>query len=220
MPSRLDTVKIIPHPTAMDDTPHHHGNLREALIVAGTQLLNEGGIAGLTLRRAAARAGVSHAAPAHHFAGLPGLLTAIATRAFQQFCTTLKTTRDASPPDPMSRLIGTTAGYLAFAQDHVGLFHLMFLSTEVDRSDPDLAKAAAYAYQLLRDACLPFSATGAPDETLEIAVWSMVHGYALLEFTRPPQHRRPIAHTPEFAALLSRLLDGHAKPLAPTPDLR
>ena len=57
---------------------HHHGNLREALITAGVGLLNEGGLSALTLRKCAARAGVSHAAPAYHFKGLNGLLTAIA----------------------------------------------------------------------------------------------------------------------------------------------
>ena len=65
--------------------PHHHGNLRSALIDSGLALLANEGLAGLTLRRAAAAAGVSHAAPAHHFDGLPGLLTAIAARAFQLF---------------------------------------------------------------------------------------------------------------------------------------
>ena len=58
-------------------TAHHHGDLRQALVAAGIELLDEGGLAALTLRRCAARAGVSHAAPAHHFKGLRGLLTAI-----------------------------------------------------------------------------------------------------------------------------------------------
>jgi AcrR family transcriptional regulator len=66
----------------MSDKPHHHGNLREALINAGLLLLKEDGLDGLTLRRAAARAGVSHAAPAHHFSGKQGLVAAIAARGF------------------------------------------------------------------------------------------------------------------------------------------
>ncbi len=65
------------------EKPHHHGNLREALIVAGIEILKEGGLPALTLRACAARAGVSHAAPAHHFDGLPGLVTAIAANSGQ-----------------------------------------------------------------------------------------------------------------------------------------
>ncbi|WP_141215717.1 TetR/AcrR family transcriptional regulator, partial [Hahella sp. CCB-MM4] len=76
------------------DTP----STRDALIEAGLSLLIEGGPEGLTLRRAAARAGVSHAAPAHHFNGLPGLQTAIATRAFALFTVTMISHRDAAEP--------------------------------------------------------------------------------------------------------------------------
>ena len=65
--------------------PHHHGNLRNALIEAGIDLLKEGGLPNLTLRKCAALAGVSHAAPAHHFDGLDGLRQAIASEGFSRF---------------------------------------------------------------------------------------------------------------------------------------
>ena len=65
--------------------PHHHGDLRRALIDAGLALLTEGGTSALTLRGCAARAGVSHAAPAHHFDGLDGLRVAIAEEGFDRF---------------------------------------------------------------------------------------------------------------------------------------
>ena len=74
--------------------------LRDVLIEAGIALLNEGGMAALTLRRAAARAGVSHAAPAYHFDGLPGLLTAIAARAFADFSNRMQAARDLAGSDP------------------------------------------------------------------------------------------------------------------------
>lgn len=199
----------------MDQIAHHHGNLREALIVAGMDLLTEGGIAGLTLRRAAARAGVSHAAPAHHFGGLPGLLTAIATRAFQQFCFAMLAA--SATTDPLAHLQGICQGYLGFAARHAGLFHLMFVSAEVDRSDPDLRAASARAYQILHDACQPFAPASAAAGTLEVAVWSLVHGYALLGFNQPIAPSGPIAAVPAFADLLTRLV---ANPLAPAATLR
>ena len=65
--------------------PHHHGNLREALIIAGLELMEEGGPDALTLRKCAKRAGVSHAAPAHHFNGLTGLKAAIVARGHRLF---------------------------------------------------------------------------------------------------------------------------------------
>ena len=54
--------------------PYHHGQLREALVASGRTLLAERGIRGFTLRECARRAGVSHAAPAHHFASLLSLI--------------------------------------------------------------------------------------------------------------------------------------------------
>ena len=183
-------------------------SLRDTLIASGLSLLEEGGIQGLTLRRAAARAGVSHAAPAHHFAGLPGLLTAMAARAFALFHQAMEVQIAAAPDTARARLQATCQGYLDFAAQHAGLFHLMFVSSEVNRADPEILPHSARAYELLREACLPFSATQSPDVTLEIAVWSMVHGYATLGFQGPIDRNRPIPQTPDFDLCLRLLLDG------------
>ena len=180
------------------------GPLRDALIEAGIALLNEGGPEGLTLRRAAARAGVSHAAPAHHFPGLAGLQTAIATRAFALFSDAMERRQRAAPDRPFDRLLAICDGYLDFASLHGGLFHLMFNTPDIDRCDPDLMAQSARAYGILRDACLPF-AGGQPDPVLEAAVWSTVHGYAALSLDKP-RAQAGGDQPPPFAAVLKRLL--------------
>ncbi len=198
-------------------------SLRDVLIEAGIALLEEGGMQALTLRQTAARAGVSHAAPAHHFDGLPGLLTAMAAHAFKLFADAIHSGREAGGTDPLQRLLGTTEGYLTFASQHAGLFHLMFISPQVNRADPVLGPHATRAYQILREACQPFG-DGTPDETLELAVWSMVHGYAMLGFTADDPQRRPFHRRPTFAELLAELLAGRQipviNPLAPASDTR
>jgi len=191
-------------------------SLRDTLITSGLALLEEGGSQGLTLRKAAARAGVSHAAPAHHFAGLPGLLTAMAGRAFALFHQAMEAQIAAAPDTPRARLEATCQGYLDFAAQHAGLFHLMFVSPEVNRADPELVPHSGRAYQLLREACLPFSATASPDVTLEIAVWSMVHGFATLGFRGGIDRARPIPEPPDFNACLRRLVMPDAIPTAAT----
>src|SRR5947207_1746268 len=50
-----------------EDMPYHHGALRDALLQAAERVLERDGLAGLTLRAVAREAGVSHAAPTHHF---------------------------------------------------------------------------------------------------------------------------------------------------------
>jgi AcrR family transcriptional regulator len=184
--------------------PHHHGNLRSALIEAALEILQDDGAEGLTLRRVAARAGVSHAAPAHHFAGLHGLLTAIAARAFALFTEAMETARDSAGPAPFDRLAGVCEGYLAFARTSAGLFRVMFNTPGLHRDDPDLARHSQAAYQVLRDACTPFA--GERPEELELAVWSMVHGYAALGFAEPQEPGQPFGTPPPFRPLLARLI--------------
>jgi AcrR family transcriptional regulator len=80
----LNTVKLNLNTVKMpsDPKPYHHGDLRQALIDATEQILTERGMEGFSMREAARRAGVSPAAPAHHFGDARGLLTAVAIGAF------------------------------------------------------------------------------------------------------------------------------------------
>lgn len=159
---------------------HHHGDLREALIKAGLDILSSGGLPALTLRACAAKAGVSHAAPAHHFKGLPGLLAAIADRGFLLFTQTMIAEREASKNDAFARLKGICRGYLKFAAQNPALFRLVF-SDEVDfELDSDLKAHSFDAYRVLSETCAPFANTKNVSKRLEITVWSLVHGYANL----------------------------------------
>src|SRR3982751_4304190 len=67
------------------ETPYHHGALRDALLEAAERVLERDGLPGLTLRAVAREAGVSHAAPTHHFGDLTGLLSELAAIGFRQF---------------------------------------------------------------------------------------------------------------------------------------
>ena len=71
-------------------TPYHHGDLRNALLDAADELLQEQGLQGFTLRACARRAGVSHMAPKHHFNDVRGLLRAVAERGFARLVALLK----------------------------------------------------------------------------------------------------------------------------------
>ena len=107
-------------------SPQKRGDLKARLVQAGRDILDEDGSDALTLRACAARAGVSHAAPAHHFNGLPGLVAAIVTTGFRQFAATMIEVRDRAPATPRDRLIGICRGYMRFAEENPGLFTLMF----------------------------------------------------------------------------------------------
>lgn len=162
--------------------------LPRALVRAGLALLDEEGPEGLTLRRIASRAGVSHAAPAHHFGGLPGLKTAIAVNGFQQFLEALSDSRDSLPADasPFQRLLAVNMAYIDFANRHNALFRLMF--DQLPAQDPELRRIALGSYVVLRDMCAPFAADHDDVVPVETAVWALTHGFAALNLNQafPP----------------------------------
>jgi AcrR family transcriptional regulator len=132
--------------------PYHHGELREALVTAGRKLLEERGLRGFTLRECARRAGVSHAAPAHHFASIDDLLAEIAARGHHDLVAAMSAEARRSDGSPAARLVGLGVGYMAFAAANPVLFQLMF-SREANRFEtPGLAQASQAAYHLQREA--------------------------------------------------------------------
>jgi AcrR family transcriptional regulator len=164
---------------------YHHGDLRKALVEAGIAILREAGPEGLTLRGAAARAGVSHAAPAHHFGSLQGLQTAIATAGFERFHAALALAIEAALPSPLERLRAAGRAYAAFAIENPALIRLMFSGPLLDWSQTALCEAADRAYAQLSEIVRPAAAhLGVTSEEgrreLELMVWSSIHGYATL----------------------------------------
>ena len=134
---------------------YHHGDLRSALLDAAADVLAERGVAGLTLRECARRAGVSHAAPAHHFGSVSGLFTALATRGFAALVDTLARARAAARSDSAGRsdsksldadLAAIMRAYVDFARAEPERFRLMFRTDLLDQTDPDFDAAARGTY--------------------------------------------------------------------------
>ena len=125
---------------------YHHGDLRQALIDTGLDMLEEQGLEGLTLRKLAARVGVSHAAPEHHFPTLRHLLTAFAVEGFRLFAASMREAMVAAPGDPAEQLRAASRGYLNFARARPHLFRLMFTANRLDWDDPTIGPPANAAH--------------------------------------------------------------------------
>jgi len=164
---------------------YHHGALREALIEATEALLTERGADGFSLREVARRAGVSPAAPAHHFGDAAGLLTAVATLGFEGLTQALKAGDERGGHSVHARLREQGLEYVAFALRHPGRFRLMFRGG-VLRPDAMLDAHGHAAFQVLEQGVR--RAFGLADDqpasaaasTAVLALWSVVHGYAHL----------------------------------------
>ncbi|MEM1365941.1 MAG: WHG domain-containing protein [Pseudomonadota bacterium] len=160
---------------------YHHGDLRAALLQAAEAELNDKNIESLSLRGVAKRAGVSHAAPAHHFGDKSGLLTALAIIGFQRL-TEAQTSRSKLTGTEDEAFVAKGHGYVAFATANPALFDLMFGSQQPDYADADLLHAANQAIAPLVES-IAHRASGSPfgggDPTHKlVAAWALVHGFA------------------------------------------
>jgi AcrR family transcriptional regulator len=158
---------------------YHHGDLRAALLRAAEDELTARGTEGFSLRGVARRVGVSHAAPAHHFADTGALLAALAAEGFRRFLATQRACEARAAADPRAQLLATGAGYIAFAAAHPALFRLMFASDRPTGDDPDLTQAACAAFDHLAARVAALGAPGtAPTRADLVAAWAMAHGLA------------------------------------------
>lgn len=161
---------------------YHHGNLHEALLAAAEKILEKEGIQALTLRAVARAVGVSHTAPQNHFDDLTALLSELAAMGFQRFSAALTAASATGGDDPRARNRAAGRAYVRFAQDHPGLFVLMYRSERLDGTRPSLRAAIDAARMALRQTAPP-SEHGASPLRLAAAGaarWSLVHGFALL----------------------------------------
>ncbi|GAA5192868.1 TetR/AcrR family transcriptional regulator [Rugosimonospora acidiphila] len=150
---------------------YHHGNLRPVLLATAAEAIEQDGPAALSLRDLARRAGVSHAAPAHHFGDKAGLLTALATEGYDLLAEAVGAADD---------IVEAGLAYIRFAVEHRGHFEVMFQPDLYRNDDPDVVAARERAGRALTDAlaALPEPPTAKEGRAARLAAWSIVHGFA------------------------------------------
>ena len=171
---------------AAGDSPYHHGALREALLQAAEKVLERDGLPGLTLRAVAREAGVSHAAPTHHFGDLTGLVSELAAIGFSRFNRALAEAR-ATGIHPLEKALAGAKAYVAYAQANPGMYGLMFRTERIDMSRPSLHEAAEASFAALAGAVGASRDEQIQEQTLTLdqaaaiaRAWSLVHGFTIL----------------------------------------
>jgi AcrR family transcriptional regulator len=181
---------------------YHHGELRRALLEEAAALVEREGVAALSLRELARRLGVSHAAPAHHFADRAALLIELAREGFERFAAALEAA-GAQARDPLERVRCIGQAYVQFAIEHPGRFHVMF--------GPELSEAGA----------LPTALIEASDRSYQVVVTALE---AVLG--RWPAGRRPSTDVVAFTCWIighgaaTLWLDGPVRRKAPPGEAR
>ena len=106
--------------------PFHHGDLRNALILAAKEMIERDGAEAFALREAARNVGVSANAAYRHFKDKDELLSAVASSGFAEFAAQREEARSRALPDAWSQLIAGGKVYVQFAEARPRLFDLMF----------------------------------------------------------------------------------------------
>ncbi len=165
---------------------YHHGDLKKALISTAIGIVEGEGVEGLTMRKAARRAGVSHAAPAHHFGDRNGLLAAIAKQGFGLLSGAMRrAAEECGSSDALTRFKAAGMAYIEFAAAHAAYFKIMHHPLFADKSPyPDLELASRETFDLIVAEISECRRQGffqkADVREMALFAWTTVHGFASL----------------------------------------
>lgn len=188
-----------PADSPADERPgYHHGDLRNALVRAATDLATEGGPDAVTIRGAARAVGVTPTAAYRHFANQADLLHAAKQQALTGMTAAMADYLAQVPEDgdpvavALHRLTSTGRGYIRFALEEPGVFRTCFTGSlhEPDEDPPsgsDLSDKAPYALlgQMLDELVEVGYLDPADRPGAEAGPWAAVHGLALLFIDGP-----------------------------------
>ena len=159
-------------PKDAGDRGYHHGDLRNGLLQAARTILEEESLAALTLRAVARKAGVSHAAPYRHFSSHEALLVELSIEGFDELREQLAEAAKATGSES-DKIANIGAAYMRFVAQRPALARLMFGGQLPNRDQfPALEQKA--------DSIGAEIGAALHDAALGLAVWSAVHGLAML----------------------------------------
>ena len=162
---------------------YHHGELREALIRATRQLVEERGAENFTLADACRVAGVTTAAPYRHFRGKQEILEEIASRGFDELKKRAMAMIAAKGEGTLDGIVAMGQAYVAFAVEETAVFRLMFgQQPSLKKADRVLGTGDDCFAHLISQVARYCERNRVRGDAQEIALilWTFVHGAASL----------------------------------------
>lgn len=161
---------------------YHHGNLREALLINGLQLLESSQGIDFSMRELTRMIGVSPNAVYRHFANKEELLTALAIYGFEQL---IEAQAHAihNATTPKDGFLNSGKEYIYFAIKNPSLFRLMYSQFTVAQDDEKLKSMTNLFYTgMVYAAATAFDAPvdAAQSQTMARLAWGIVHGLSYL----------------------------------------
>jgi AcrR family transcriptional regulator len=195
---------------------YHHGDLRNALIVAAAELIEESGAPDFAISDAAKRAGVSAAAPYRHFKDRDDLLDAVSDLCFIGLAETAANTRDSHPAGSRSCIIALGQAYLDYVSKHSAFYNLMWCEEKHSLEEPAIESEQRPGFYnfvgAVQDWCNQQSLQGSDPLDLAVKLWAMAHGLAVLKINGQIEVFLPAADVGDMlASSANSFLDGIEK---------
>lgn len=160
---------------------YHHGNLREELIVAALELLDEGGIEAISVRQLAREVGVAHSAPANHFKNKKALFTVLATHIFRDLMAAIQSCPTNNTDSLRDEIHHFAKTILDFGLRYPNRYKLIWRKDCADNDNITLYQIMEEIYQQLTTTLQTHTKSKSVDvESQAIALWSLIHGYVSL----------------------------------------
>ena len=159
---------------------YHHGDLSRALVQAGRRLLEAEGASAMSLRAVAREAGVSPAAPYHHFKDKTELLEAVAKEGWMELSDAIAEAR-AHAPNAREALTALGVAYVCFARENPALYRVMYKAACDRETMPDHTQHAESGWNHVREALIDAGVDPNDERELELATianWCVAHGVA------------------------------------------
>lgn len=160
---------------------YHHGNLREKILQTAFELLDNGGIDAVGIRKIARQLQVAHSAPANHFKNKQALLSSLATESFRHLVSKI----EKEIPNEVDNLRLAVHSFsnriLEFGLQYPNRYKLLWRREYAGEQCGELNTAMEDIYSLLTAILSEHAKQKHVDvESQAIALWSLIHGYVLL----------------------------------------
>ena len=172
---------------------YHHGDLKNALIKAGADILSNEGVSALSLRKVARKAGVSHAAPYAHFTDKQALIAAISTEGYKKLYEKIAQVAGQYRLDPLRRLVEASWAYVQFALDEPDHFKVTLSGMiEKEQDSPAFLETARQTFSLVVEIVAQCQQAGilhqGASDLTAVSVWALIHGFVTLLLENQVSH--------------------------------
>lgn len=161
---------------------YHHGNLKEQLILAGMEIITKEGVGALSIRKAAEKCSVSHAAPYSHFKNKEEYLKKINEFAEEKFAKALEESLEYDKGD----MVEMAKAYVRFFIKNPTIydFYMCYADFNIEIGETEIKSRNSRAFDVFKEAADKYmERLDIPREKRAVNIirmWVMVQGITML----------------------------------------